>query len=63
MNTTALSASTFCYLHFVSIEETDTGGEEAACLVRRGAVIWTLEAILDASNNADVECSAYCYNN
>jgi hypothetical protein len=56
------SATTFCYLRSVGIEETDTGGERATCRVTRGAVVWTLEAILGASSDADALCSAYCYN-
>lgn len=55
--------TTFCYLSSISFEETDTGGEEATCRLTRGAVVWTLEAILDASSDADAECSAICYNN
>jgi hypothetical protein len=55
--------TTFCYLSSISIEETDTGGEEATCRVTRGAVVWTLEAILDKTSDADAECSAICYNN
>jgi hypothetical protein len=57
------SATTFCYLSSISIEETDTGGEEATCRLTRGAIVWTLEAILDASSDADSECTAICYNN
>jgi hypothetical protein len=57
------SATTFCYLSRVGVNETDTGGELATCRVTRGAVVWTLEAILGTSSDADVYCSAYCYNN
>jgi putative hemolysin len=57
------SASTFCFLTGVGIEDTDTGGESARCLITRGAVVWTLEAILGASSDADVRCNAICYNN
>jgi len=57
------SASNFCYLSEVSVEETDTGGEEAKCRVRRSRSVWLLEAILDKSSNADVECNAICYRN
>jgi hypothetical protein len=55
--------TTFCYLSSISFEDTDTGGEEATCRLTRGAVVWTLEAILDASSDADSECTAICYNN
>jgi hypothetical protein len=58
-----LRNTTFCYLSSISIEETDTGGEEATCRLTRGPIVWTLEAILDASSDADAECSAICYNN
>ena len=57
------SATTFCYLSRVGVENTDTDGELATCRVTRGSVVWTLEAILGANNDADVSCSAYCYNN
>jgi hypothetical protein len=56
------SATTFCYLSSVGFEETDTGGERATCRVTRGSVVWTLEAILSQSNDADAICYAYCYN-
>lgn len=56
-------ANIFCYLSLVSVEETDTGGEEAKCRVRRGSTVWILEATLDKSSDADVECRAICYNN
>ena len=62
VNMTA-SNSTFCYLSSISIEETDTGGEEATCRVTRGPIVWTLQAILDRSSDADAECTAICYNN
>lgn len=55
-------ANHFCYLSLMSVEETDTGGEEAKCRVRRSGSVWLLEAILDESNDADVECGAVCYN-
>jgi hypothetical protein len=47
------------------VEETDTNGERATCRVTRGNLVWTLEAILGVGveKNADVVCSAYCYNN
>jgi len=57
------SATTFCYLSRVGVRETDTAGELAMCRVTRGSLVWTLEAILGASSDADVYCSAYCYNN
>jgi hypothetical protein len=56
-------ANHFCYLGRVSVEETDTGGEEVHCRVRRSGSVWLLEAILDRSSDADVKCAAYCYNN
>ena len=63
----ATSNTHFCYLSQVAIEETDTNGERATCRITRGSLVWTLEAILGASteavSNADVVCSAYCYNN
>jgi hypothetical protein len=57
------SASTFCYLSRVGVRETDTAGELAQCQVVRGPIVWTLYATLGASSDADVYCSAYCYNN
>jgi hypothetical protein len=57
------SATTFCYLSRVGVRDTDTGGELATCRVTRGPIVWTLEASLGASSDADVYCSAYCYNN
>lgn len=57
------SPTTFCYLSRVGITETDTGSEVATCRLTRGAVVWTLEALLGASSDADVSCSAICYNN
>jgi hypothetical protein len=56
------SATTFCYLSRVGVENTDTDGERATCRVTRGNVVWTLEAVLGEDNDADVYCSAYCYN-
>lgn len=56
-------ANHFCYLSLVSVEETDTGGEEAKCRLRRSGTVWLLEAILDKNSDADVECGAICYNN
>ena len=55
--------TTFCYLSKVGIEDTDTGGEMATCRMTRGSVVWTLEAILEKSSDADAHCSAICYNN
>jgi hypothetical protein len=57
------SATTFCYLSRVGVRETDTAGELAQCQVVRGPIVWTLYATLGASSDADVYCSAYCYNN
>jgi len=62
VNMTA-SATTFCYLRSVGFRETDTATELAACRVTRGAVVWTLEAVLAENNDADAFCSAQCYNN
>jgi hypothetical protein len=61
--TNAPVASTFCFLTRVNVEETDTGTESAQCQVRRTAAVWVLEATLGASSDADVRCSASCYNN
>jgi hypothetical protein len=61
--TNAPIASTFCFLTRVNVEETDTGTESAQCQVRRTAVVWVLEATLGATSDADVRCSASCYNN
>ncbi len=56
-------ANHFCYLGQVSIEETDSGGEEATCKLRKSGTVWLLEATLDKSSDADVKCRAFCYNN
>ena len=53
----------FCYLSKVGVRETDTGKELAQCQVRRSGGVWVLEARLGKSSDADVFCSAYCYNN
>ena len=53
------SATTFCYLSRVSIEDTDTDGEMATCRVMRGRlVVWTLEAILGARQRC--RCPVLC---
>lgn len=57
------SGTTFCYLSGVETTETDTGSETARCQIRRGQFVWTLEAILGTSSDADIECEATCYNN
>ena len=57
------SATTFCFLTGVETTETDTGSETARCRITRGPVVWTLEAILGTSSDADIECEARCYNN
>ncbi len=57
------SGSTFCYLSRVVVTETDTGGERAECRVTRGDFNWNLQANMGASSDADIECSAICYNN
>jgi len=59
----APSANAFCFLSKVSFTDIDTGEEKATCRVTRGPVVWTLEAIMGASSDADLECAAYCYNN
>ncbi|MGH8581896.1 MAG: hypothetical protein ACREWG_03730 [Gammaproteobacteria bacterium] len=45
------------------MENTDTDDESAQCRVRRGATFWLLEATLGEDDDADVVCSAICYNN
>jgi len=57
------SATTFCYLSRVLVENTDTEDETAGCRLTRGAVVWTLEAVLGQNDDADTFCSAICYNN
>jgi hypothetical protein len=60
------SATTFCYLSRVLIEETDITGEFAGCRLTRGSIVWTLEAIAGSSGSAgdqDAYCTAICYNN
>lgn len=57
------SSTTFCYLAGVETTETDTGSETARCKITRGQFVWTLEAILGTSSDADIECEAYCFNN
>jgi len=56
-------ANHFCFLSQVSVEETDTGGEETHCQIRQSGTVWVLEARLDKSSDADVKCRAFCYNN
>jgi hypothetical protein len=55
--------TTFCYPSKVGFENIDEGGERAICRVTRGAVVWTLEAILGQNDDANVFCSAHCFNN
>ena len=62
VNMTA-SATTFCYLSEVGVTETDTGSEVAKCQVTRGPIVWTMEAILGTSSDADIQCNAICFNN
>jgi hypothetical protein len=50
-----------CYLSNVGVEETDTGGESAACEVRRSGDGWELRAFLGRDSDADVYCGATCY--
>ena len=57
------STTTFCYLSTVGFENTDVDGELAMCRLTRGTVVWTLEAFLSQSDDADAICSAICYNN
>lgn len=56
-------ANHFCYLGKIEVEETDSGNEHARCEVFRSGTVWLLEANLGASSDADVSCTAYCYNN
>jgi hypothetical protein len=56
-------ANHFCFLTTVGVRETDTAGELAKCQLRRSGAVWLLEAILGTSSDADIYCSAYCYNN
>jgi hypothetical protein len=58
-----LSATTFCYLSRVFVEDADTDDEIAGCRVTRGPIVWTLEAFLGRSSDADSRCSAICYSN
>lgn len=57
------STSTFCYLSTVGVENTDIDSERATCRLTRGSVVWTLEAVLGKSSDADAHCAAFCYNN
>ena len=57
------SATTHCYLSRVGVRDTDSSTEEAECRLTKGAVVWTLEAFLSQSDDADAICSAICYNN
>ena len=57
------SSSTHCVLSKVGVVETDTGSELAQCRLLRGPLVWTLEAILGTSSDADVYCSATCFYN
>jgi hypothetical protein len=57
------SNTTFCYLSRVGVGNTDIENETATCRVTRGTHLWVLEAILGQNNDADVDCSAICYNN
>ena len=59
----ASSQTAFCFLTKVSVTETDTNEEKATCRITRGPLVWTLEAIMGTSSDADVECAAHCYNN
>lgn len=56
-------ANHFCYLSKVGVVETDTGSESAQCRVRRSGSVWLFEATLGTSSDADILCSATCYNN
>jgi hypothetical protein len=60
--------TTFCYLSRVNVENTDTTNESAECRVFRRLApftTWRLEATLGGGGgpDADVRCSAICYNN
>jgi len=54
-------ANNLCVLTSMSVEETDSGGEEATCRVRKSGSVWILEARLDRSSDADAECQALCF--
>lgn len=56
-------ANHFCYLSKVEVEETDSGNEHARCEVSRSGSVWVFVAELGANGDADVSCSAVCYNN
>jgi hypothetical protein len=55
------SASSFCFLTRVGVTNTDTDPETADCRLTKGGVVWTLEAILGDSSDADIRCSVICY--
>ncbi len=57
----SLSATSYCFLTQVGVTETDTGAETVDCRLTRGPNVWTLEAILGTSSDADVRCAAVCY--
>jgi len=57
------SATTFCFLSNVGMRDTDSSTELAGCRVVRGPIVWTLQAELSQSDDADAFCQATCYNN
>lgn len=56
-------AGHFCYLSKVGMRDTDSSNEAATCRVRRRGSDWWLEAYLSRNDDADVFCSAICFNN
>ena len=56
------SATTFCFLTRVQVEDTDSVNEFAGCNLTRGPLVWTLQAVVTASDAA-ARCTALCYNN
>jgi len=52
----------YCALSRVGVENTDTNREMARCNVRRAGAVWILEAWLERSSDADVQCGAVCFN-
>lgn len=53
----------FCYLSMVEVDNTDTENETARCQVVKSGSDWWLHATLGQNDDADVRCSATCYNN
>lgn len=57
------SATTFCFLSRVNVEEVRLNNNFAECVVTRGPAVWRLNAIVGAGAPAEARCRAYCYNN